>query len=83
MLSLEGQEPAASATPASEFTMRDTVERLRHAIAALPRLQREVFLLRSQEGSDYAAIALALGTTSAAARVHYHHAVRRLKDVIA
>jgi RNA polymerase sigma-70 factor (ECF subfamily) len=51
-------------------------------IAALPRLQREVFLLRAQEGSDYEEIALVLGTTPGAARVHYHHAVKRLKELV-
>jgi RNA polymerase sigma-70 factor (ECF subfamily) len=45
-------------------------------------LQREVFLLRVQEGSDYEQIAAALGTTPGAARVHYHHAVKRLKELV-
>jgi len=47
----------------------------------LPRLQREVFLLRAQQGLEYDEIAAALATTSGAARVHYHHAVRRLKEI--
>src|SRR5712692_10081870 len=46
----------------------------------LPRMQREVFLLRAQQGLEYDEIAAALGTTPGAARVHYHHAVRRLKE---
>ena len=46
----------------------------------LPRMQREVFLLRAQQGFEYEEIAAALGTTPGAARVHYHHAVRRLKE---
>jgi len=49
----------------------------------LPRLQREVFLLRAQQGLEYEEIAAALATTPGAARVHYHHAVRRLKEIIA
>src|SRR4051812_10213205 len=48
----------------------------------LPRLQREVFLLRAQQGLEYEEIAAALGTTPGAARVHYHHAVRRLKETV-
>jgi len=48
----------------------------------LPRLQREVFLLRAQQGLEYEEIAAALATTSGAARVHYHHAVRRLKEMV-
>ena len=48
----------------------------------LPRLQREVFLLRAQQGMEYDEIAAALGTTPGAARVHYHHAVRKLKEIV-
>ena len=48
----------------------------------LPRLQREVFLRRAQQGGDYEEIAAALGTTPGAARVHYHHAVKRLKELL-
>ena len=48
----------------------------------LPRMQREVFLLRAQQGLEYEEIAAALATSPGAARVHYHHAVRRLKEII-
>jgi RNA polymerase sigma-70 factor (ECF subfamily) len=41
-----------------------------------------VFLLRTQEGSEYEEIAMELGTTPGAARVHYHHAVKRLKELL-
>ena len=43
-------------------------------------MQREVFLLRAQQGLEYEEIAATLNTTSGAARVHYHHAVKRLKE---
>ena len=54
--------------------------RLDAGLERLPRLQREVFLLRAQQGFEYAEIAAALDTTEGAARVHYHHAVKRLKE---
>src|SRR5438876_2060996 len=54
--------------------------RLLQHLRELPRMQREVFLLRAQQGLDYEEIAAALGTTPGAARVHYHHAVKRLKE---
>jgi RNA polymerase sigma-70 factor, ECF subfamily len=57
--------------------------RLATGLKALPRLQREVFLLRAQQGLEYDEIAAALATTPGAARVHYHHAVRRLKEMLA
>ena len=56
--------------------------RLAEGLKVLPRLQREVFLLRAQQGLEYEEIAAALATTPGAARVHYHHAVRRLKEMI-
>jgi RNA polymerase sigma-70 factor (ECF subfamily) len=57
----------------------DVERRLVDGLGRLPRLQREVFLLRAQQGLEYDEIAAALGTTPGAARVHYHHAVKRLK----
>jgi len=56
--------------------------RLRDGLTQLTRMQREVFLLRAQQGLDYEDIAAALGTTEGAARVHYHHAVKRLKELV-
>ena len=57
-------------------------ELLAAGLAGLTRLQREVFLLRAQQGFEYEEIAAALATTPGAARVHYHHAVRRLKELV-
>jgi RNA polymerase sigma-70 factor (ECF subfamily) len=56
--------------------------RLAAGLARLPRMQREVFLLRAQQGLEYEEIAAALGTSAGAARVHYHHAVKRLKEYV-
>ena len=58
----------------------ETEERLRRGLTRLPRMQREVFLLRAQQGLEYGEIAAALETSPGAARVHYHHAVKRLKE---
>ena len=66
--------------PHEQAVAREAEGRLRAGLAALPRLQREVFLLRAQQGLEYEEIAAALGTTPGAARVHYHHAVKRLKE---
>jgi len=57
--------------------------RIAEGLKKLPRMQREVFLLRAQQGLEYEEIAAALATSPGAARVHYHHAVRRLKEIIA
>ncbi|MGH7675945.1 MAG: RNA polymerase sigma factor, partial [Gemmatimonadales bacterium] len=57
-------------------------QRLRDGLGRLTRMQRDVFLLRAQQGLEYGEIAAALETTEGAARVHYHHAVRRLKEML-
>ena len=54
-------------------------------LAAVHRLtptQREVFMLRVTEGLSYKEIAKAVGTTEGAARVHYHNALRTMKEVL-
>jgi RNA polymerase sigma-70 factor, ECF subfamily len=82
MLSLEDRDLPDHADPHADLDAAETEQRLREELARLPRLQREVFLLRVQEGRGYEEIAAALGTTPGAARVHYHHAVKRLKESI-
>ena len=82
MLSIDQREIPDRADPQADLAARDTEERLRQGIAALPRLQREVFLLRAQQGTGYDEIAATLGTTPGAARVHYHNAVKRLKELV-
>jgi RNA polymerase sigma-70 factor (ECF subfamily) len=58
----------------------ETAARVRQAMAQLSPLQRDVFTLRVQEGRAYKEIAEILGTTEGAARVHYHNALRAVKE---
>jgi RNA polymerase sigma-70 factor (ECF subfamily) len=76
---LEEQDLVDHADPATEADAADLEASLRAELGRMPRLQREVFLMRAQQGLDYQEICLALGTTPGAARVHYHHAVKRLR----
>jgi len=73
---------APDGDPHEEAVSDEAARRLQQGLARLPRLQREVFLLRAQQGLEYEEIAAALDTTPGAARVHYHHAVKRLKELI-
>ena len=82
MLSLEDRDLPDRADPHADLAATEAEEQLRQGLARLPRLQREVFLRRVQEGSGYEEIAAALDTTPGAARVHYHHAVKRLKELV-
>lgn len=80
-VSVEDQDLADRADPAGEVGARDLLARLEAAVARLPRLQRAVFVMRVHLGMEYEEICAALGTSAGAARVHYHHAVRRLKEL--
>ena len=73
---------AADGDPHERAVAGEAEARLAAGLERLPRMQREVFLLRAQQGLEYEEIAAALGTTPGAARVHYHHAVKRLKESV-
>ncbi len=60
----------------------ETATQVRQALARLSPMQRDVFLLRVQEGRAYKEIAEILGSTEGAARVHYHNALRAVKEWI-
>jgi RNA polymerase sigma-70 factor (ECF subfamily) len=81
-VSIEDHDIADRTDPLGEAGAADMEERLRRGLIGLPRLQREVFLLRAQQGMDYQEICRVLGTTPGAARVHYHHAVKKLKELM-
>ena len=81
--SLDEEVAAPGGDPYEETVARESEARLQAGVRRLSRLQREVFLLRAQQGFEYGDIAAALDTTEGAARVHYHHAVKRLKEWLA
>jgi RNA polymerase sigma-70 factor (ECF subfamily) len=53
--------------------------RVRVALEKLSSTQREVFLLRVQQGMAYKEIAIVVGSTEGATRVHYHNAIETIK----
>ena len=63
-----------------EIVAEEAQTRVRRAVDQLSRLQREVFLLRVNEGLSYKEIAEVVGSTEGAARVHYHNAMRAVKE---
>lgn len=60
----------------------EAMARVRDAIDRLTPTQREVFVLRVMEGLSYKEVATVVGTTEGAARVHYHNAMRTIKEVL-
>ena len=73
---------------ATEYDALDTMvgdemaQRVRDAVNQLSPTQREVFALRVNEGMAYAEIATAVGSTEGSCRVHYHNAIRLIKEYL-
>ena len=77
------EEDAATEYDAlDQMVGEETGARLRGAIDRLTPTQREVFVLRVTEGMSYREIADTVGTTEGAARVHYHNAMRSIKELL-
>lgn len=66
--------------PLSAAVATETEARLQAAMERLTETQRAVFTLRVAEGLSYREIAGVVETTEGAARVHYHNAVRMVKE---
>jgi RNA polymerase sigma-70 factor (ECF subfamily) len=77
------EDDAATSYDALDSVVADeTQHRLQRAVQRLSPTQREVFTLRVGEGLSYKEIAEAVGTTEGAARVHYHNAMRAVKEFL-
>lgn len=68
--------------PLSATVATETEARVRAAMEGLTETQRAVFTLRVTEGLSYREIAGVVETTEGAARVHYHNAVRMVKEYL-
>lgn len=74
------EESTAHGESAQEALERaEQARRVRAAVLTLPRRQREVLALRVDGGMAFKDIALTLGMTENNAKVHFHHAVKRLR----
>jgi RNA polymerase sigma-70 factor (ECF subfamily) len=60
----------------------ETAIQVRQAMGRLSPLQKEVFVLRVTEGMAYGEIAKLVGSTEGACRVHYHNAMRSVKEFL-
>jgi RNA polymerase sigma-70 factor (ECF subfamily) len=79
----DAQDQLVSADDVLDGVVADESEqRVRLAVARLSPLQREVFTLRVVEGLSYKEIAVVASTTEGAARVHYHNAMRAVKEFL-
>ena len=73
------QPPTVNGPPPEALAREQDRVRLRRAVLALPRRQREVVTLRLDAELPFAEIGEALGIAEGAARVAFHHALLRLR----
>ncbi len=66
--------------PDARFEARHAAARIDEALGRLSRSQREVFLMKELEGRKHAEIAARLGIAENTSKVHYFHAVKRLRE---
>ncbi len=79
----EVEEAEDGAVRADELLVRRERERrVKEAVLRLPRRQREVLTLRIDAGLTFDEVAGTLGITEGNARVHFHHAARRLAGLV-
>jgi RNA polymerase sigma-70 factor (ECF subfamily) len=80
--------PVEASDAVTEYDALDSMvaeeaeSRVRRAVDALTPMQREIFMLRVEQGTSYREIAAIVGTTEGAARVHYHNAMRAVKEFV-
>ncbi len=60
----------------------ETARKVQESVSRLSPMQREVFTLRVTEGMPYGEIAKIVGSTEGACRVHYHNAMRTVKEFL-
>jgi RNA polymerase sigma-70 factor (ECF subfamily) len=83
LVALEADDaPAEGADPADEARSREALARFAAALAALPALQREAFLLHEESGLAVAEIAAATGTNAETAKSRLRYAMAKLKAAL-
>ncbi len=82
------RDPVASApdpagrTPEESLQSQEAMESLELAVAALPRRQKEAFMLRTFEGLDVAGTAAAMGCSQGSVKTHYSRAIHSLRETL-
>lgn len=80
---------AAGPLTSGQDTVEDSLERDQEAervkalLAQLPEKQRQAVTLRIFEGLSFKEVGVVIGSSEGAARVNYHHGVRKLREMLA
>ncbi|MGM0669069.1 MAG: RNA polymerase sigma factor [Gemmatimonadota bacterium] len=79
---LETTAPIASEGASPEEALQDSQEtaRVMAILQELPEKQRQAVTLRIFEGMSFREVGVVIGSSEGAARVNYHHGIRRLRE---
>jgi RNA polymerase sigma-70 factor (ECF subfamily) len=77
-----GAPDPAGRTPDENLQSDEAMASLELAVAALPRRQREAFMLRTFEGLDVAGTAAAMGCSQGSVKTHYSRAIHSLRETL-
>ncbi len=82
--SIEDVVPVTSSDydPSEQVTLNAEVARIRLVLLQLPRKQRLSVTLRIDEGLSFREIGEIIESSEGAARVNYHHGIRRLRELL-
>jgi len=76
------QAPSGDPEPPKRLELAQAMQALDGAIAALPRRQRQAFLLRNLEGMDVEQTASTMGCTQGSVKTHYFRALQTLRAAL-
>jgi RNA polymerase sigma-70 factor (ECF subfamily) len=79
---IQDSDSVSSFDALDEMVADEARKRMTEAVTRLSPTQKQVFSLRVADGLSYKEIAEAVGTTEGAARVHYHNAMRAVKEFL-
>jgi RNA polymerase sigma-70 factor (ECF subfamily) len=82
MVEIEEQHAVTEHDALDDSVAGETEGRMMEAVGKLTPMQREVFTLRVAEGMSYKEIAGVVGSSEGATRVHYHNAMRTIKELL-
>ncbi|MBI4409680.1 MAG: RNA polymerase sigma factor [Gemmatimonadetes bacterium] len=81
LLAVDGL-PDGGPDPAAQTSLRAEAGRVEAVLARLPEKQRLAVTLRVYQGLSFRDVGEAIGCSEGAARVNYHHGIKRLRELL-